>query len=497
MRVAPTGPQDTVSAVPALHPDVRETHTGLVILVGELAYKVKKSIRTDFLDHRTVAARERCCAREVLLNSRMAPQAYLGVGHFASPRGGADEPVVVMRRYPADRSLAALLTGDEAADDQVSALAQALARFHAGAVRSPAVSADARSAVVGQRWTENLDVLDRETAIVPAWWLADVRRLAARYLRGRAPLFTSRIAAGRIVDGHGDLQADDVFCMPEGPVVLDCLEFDERLRHVDGLDDAAFLAMDLEYRGRADLAAAFMAAYRRHAADDGPTSLAHFYVAYRAVVRAKVDCIRVAQGHPAAADDARRHVQLAVVHLRAAAVQLILVGGGPGSGKTTLAGELAAHLDGVRISTDDVRRELVASGEVRGEPGTLDSGRYDPRSVDRVYQEVLDRGARLLAGGHTVVLDASWRDPEQRRRAVEMADRNHCAAVELMCSIDADEAVRRIRSRPSDDPSEVTPEIAATLRRATPEWPTANRIDTAGPLGDSVAEAVAICCLAV
>jgi predicted ribonuclease YlaK len=103
------------------------------------------------------------------------------------------------------------------------------------------------------------------------------------------------------------------------------------------LDDAAFLAMDLQYRGRADLATLFLDAYRQLAHDRAPASLAHFYAAYRAVVRAKVDCIRADQGSASAVADARRHLRLALDQLRAGTVQVVLIGGGPASGKTTLA----------------------------------------------------------------------------------------------------------------------------------------------------------------
>ena len=478
--------------------EVRETHTGVIVLAGDRAYKAKKPVLTDFLDFRDVAARERVCAHEVLLNSRLAPDGYLGVGHFSSPRGGADEPVIVMRRYPADRSLAELVAHDEPLGAAVSAIASTLARFHRTATRSPAVDAEARSSVIAGRWTENLDVLDgRLGAALSHWQLADVRRLSAQYLSGRAELFAKRIESGRIVDGHGDLLAADVFCMPDGPVMLDCLEFDDRLRYVDGLDDASFLAMDLEFLGRADLAEAFLDDYRRVADDQAPASLAYFYIAYRALVRAKVDCIRAEQGVAAAIEDARRHLLLARQHLRTATVQLVLVGGGPGSGKSTLARELAPAIGAVIISTDDVRRELADSGEMSGEPGRYGSGRYEPQCVDAVYDAALRRAAALMERGCSVILDGTWRDARHRQNARAVAEQHCCPAVELECVVGIEEALERIRLRSDTSKSEVTPAIAERMYRTAPEWPNANRIDTTQPLGDSVAEATAICCLAV
>jgi aminoglycoside phosphotransferase family enzyme/predicted kinase len=500
MSTAPiaTVPNGAATPVPLAGAELHETHTGIVILVGDRAFKVKKPILTDFLDFRSVEARERVCAQEVLLNSRLAPDSYLGVGHFSAPHDGADEPVIVMRRYPDDRRLTSLIGRVEPVERHVSAIAELLARFHAEACRSRAVDADARAAVLSERWNENLDVLEHYApSIISGPQLTEVRRLARQYLAGRSALFADRISERRIVDGHGDLIADDIYCMPDGPVVLDCLEFDDRLRHVDGVDDAAFLAMDLEYLGRADLAEHFLNEYRRLANDEAPESLAHFYVGYRAVVRAKVDCIKVDQGSAAAAGDARRHLELAAEHLRAATVRLVIVGGGPGSGKTTLARELAGRIGAVVLSTDDMRYELVQAGELSGEPGKFGTGLYDPDNVALVYDAVLRRAASLLGNGQSVILDGTWRDARQRQQARAVAAEYRCPTVELACTLDIRQAVERIGRRGAATHSQATAEIAESMHAEEPTWANAHHIDTSRPLGDSVDEAATLCCLAI
>ena len=80
---------EQVSVTTSPYAEVHETHTGVVVLVADKAYKAKKPVATDFLDFSTAGRREQACAREVLLNSRLAPQAYLGVAHFNDPAGGA------------------------------------------------------------------------------------------------------------------------------------------------------------------------------------------------------------------------------------------------------------------------------------------------------------------------------------------------------------------------------------------------------------------------
>lgn len=467
-----------------------------MILLGELAYKVKKPVTTDFLDFSTPQARERACADEVALNRRLAPDSYLGVGHFQSPDGGAPEPVIVMRRQPDELRLATLVhTGHDVTED-LSRIAEVLARFHAGAHRGPDVDDEARQAAVAARWQENLAELARYAdGVVPGLdpgIVAETSRHATAFVSGRAALFDSRIAAGRIVDGHADLLADDIFCLPDGPVLLDCLEFDNRLRYVDGLDDAAFLAMDLQYLGRADLAEDFLARYLDVAGDDAPESLQHFYIAYRAGVRAKVDCVRYTQGHPEAAADAQRHLAFALAHLHAATVRLVLVGGGPGTGKTTLARGLAEELAAEVISTDDVRAGMVARGEISGEPGVLGEGLYSPENIEAVYAAVLQAAQKILAAGRTVVLDGTWSDPHYRDRARQLADEAQALTVELCCAAPLDASVDRIRAR-TETTSQVTPEIATALAGHDTSWPQAHRLDTTRTPADSVVEALDIC----
>ena len=481
-----------------LCPEVAETHSGLVVLVGDLAYKVKKPIVTDFLDFSNVVGREAACAHEVMLNSRLAADSYLGVGHFDPPQGGAPEPVIVMRRHPDDRRLATMVRrGDDDVAGQLAAIAAILARFHAGAHRGREVDDQARIEVVGERWRENLAELARYGAgAVPGLdpdGVADIERRVGDFLAGRAVLFARRIDEGRIVDGHADLLADDIFCLSEGPALLDCLEFDDRLRYVDAIDDAGFLAMDLEFLGHPELGAAFLGEYASLAGDDAPESLRHFYIAYRAVVRAKVECVRYTQGHAAAAAEAAAHLRIAGEHLRAGAVRLIMVGGGPGTGKTTLARALAGHLGGRLISTDDVRADMAARGEISGSPGVLSEGLYTPENVDTVYASVLRQAHQSLCEGHTVILDGTWLDPDQRDRARRVAAEAAAPLVELVCAAPLQASVARIRSR-THTTSQVTPEIAAALaERDQYGWPGAHRIDTTADPVESVAAALDIC----
>ncbi|UQX10351.1 bifunctional aminoglycoside phosphotransferase/ATP-binding protein [Candidatus Mycobacterium methanotrophicum] len=464
--------------------EVHETHTGVVVLVGDKAYKAKKPVVTDFLDFSTADRRERACAREVLLNSRLAPESYLGVGHWSDPAGGPAEPIVVMRRYPDSRRLSTLVKHGAAAESELADIAEALATFHTRACHSRAVDAQGKAGAISARWEENLaELKDFAGTVVPLELIEQVEALARQYIAGRTALFGRRIADKCVVDGHGDLMAEDTFCMPDGPVLLDCLDFDDRLRYVDRIDDAAFLAMDLEFLGRNDLADYFLDTYSTAAKDDAPASLKHFYIAYRAVVRAKVDCIRFEQGHPEASGDASRHLTLALEHLMAGAPRLVLIGGAPGTGKTTLAHSLGNRVGAEVISTDDVRRELRRQGTIDGEGGLLDEGLYRPDQVAAVYHDVIRRARLSLTSGRSVILDGTWRDPRQRRLAHALASQTASILLEIVCWTSVGAAVGRVEHRAAGA-SDATPHIARALAMRDDAWETAHPIDTSQALCD-------------
>jgi uncharacterized protein len=479
----------TNTSVPYI--DVHETHTGVVVLAGDRAFKAKKPVLTDFLDFRTPEQRERACLREVELNRRLAPDSYLGVAHFSDPCGGPAEPIVVMRRYR-DEDRLAFIAGrdaDGSARRLLDTIAAVLARFHERAERGPAIDAQGEPGAIEGRWRANLVELSRHADTVPAEALSRIERLTAEFIAGRESLFRRRIQDRLIVDGHGDLLADDIFCGQDEPALLDCLEFDDKLRYVDCVDDAAFLAMDLEFLGRRDLGEHFLERYGAHSAREAPPGLAHFYVAYRAVVRAKTDCVRLSQGKPEAADDAARHLAIADEHLRRGAVRLALVGGNPGTGKSTVARALAERTGAQVISTDDVRRELREAGAIAGDSGVLDQGLYSPENVAVVYETALRRAGSLLGNGQSVIVDGTWRDPQLRARARRLASETHSATVELMCSSTVDTAAGRIATRQPGN-SEVTPEIAAAMAAERAGWDTARRIDTSGAVEDSARTAL-------
>ncbi|GAA0222911.1 AAA family ATPase [Cryptosporangium japonicum] len=469
---------------------VAETHTGVVVFVGDRAYKLKKPVDLGFVDFRTAESRRTACHRELELNRRFAPDVYLGVAEVHDPDGRPCDWLVVMRRMPADRRLSTLVRSGENVDRPLRALARMLAAHHAAARRSPAIDREGTAAALRQRWRDNLAGLEpyRGTLADPAT-LDEIADRALRYVDGRVDLLADRVAAGRIRDGHGDLLADDVFSLPDGPRALDCLEFDDTLRAVDGVDDAACLAMDLERLGAPAEAARFLTWFAEFAGGPRVPTLEHHYVAYRAVMRAKVACLRWQQGVPDSAATAAQLLGLGVTHLRAAEPRLILVGGLPGVGKSTLAGGLADTLGAVLVRSDRVRKELAGISPQVERRSSWRAGLYAPDHTAAVYDALLRRALELLRHGESVVLDAGWADASARDAALVIASRAGATPVELRCVAPAALAAERMAGR-TGDPSDATPEIAARMAAEFASWPTASEIDTTVAPAEAVAAAL-------
>lgn len=464
---------------------VAETHSATVVFIGHRAYKVKKPVDLGFLDFTTRAARERACHREVQLNRRLAPDVYLGVDDVFGPDGEVCDHLVVMRRLPPERRLSHLLDTDGTSTACLRAVARQVAALHAAVPTStddPAIASVATRDAVAGNWQDNLEAIRPFVDdVVPSDEFRQVEDLVGRYLDGRAALFDDRIAAGMVRDGHGDLLAEDIFCLDDGPRIIDCLDFDDRYRYGDVLLDVAFLAMDLERLGHPEQARQFLDWYEEFAGERQPTSLLHHYLAYRAHVRVKVACVRHAQGDPSSARMARDLHRVVHDHLARARVTLVLVGGLPGTGKSTLASGLSDAEEWAVLRSDEIRKDLAGlAHDVDAASGDW-QGLYRPDRVDQVYGEMLHRARHLLERGESVVLDASWTSAARRQAAIELADATSSDLVQLRCDCPAEVARARLADRRAD-PSDASARVYDAMAAREGGWPAATPVPTNRPV---------------
>lgn len=272
-----------------------ETHLSWVFMTDDRAYKLKKPVRYDFLDFRTLAARKRNCEEELRLNRRLAADVYLETvaltrdSSGALSLGGAGEPVdflVKMRRLPSGRMLDRAIVAGTVSLADVGAIAAKLAEFFASAP-SEVISADAYR----ERFARGID-LNRQAFVehprgLPEGLAERVCAAQGDFLACRPALFDERARAGHVIEGHGDLRPEHI-CLAPPFAIIDCLEFDRSYRILDPVDELAFLAVECAMLGASWIEAVAVGAYRTKTGDKPSAPLVHFYKSYRAALRARI-----------------------------------------------------------------------------------------------------------------------------------------------------------------------------------------------------------------
>lgn len=366
-------------------------------------------------------------------------------------QGEVVEWAVKMERLSESATLQSRLARGAVDPAVVEALGRKVAGFHAGAEAGEHIARFARFDAVACNARENYD----QSAPQIGTTLSDtvhtrLRSLTEQALACLRPLIERRADRGVPRDTHGDLHLDHVYLFPERQppddlVIIDCIEFNERFRFADPVADMAFLVMDLAFRGRPDLARAFADAYFRAAGDGEGRTLLPFYTAYRAAVRAKVDGMELAEKEIPESERAtalarsRAHWLMALGELEHPNRRpcLVLVGGLPGTGKSTLARGLAQRAGFCLIHADVVRKDLAGVGASAGQaPAPFGEGIYAPEWNERTYRECLRRTEALLFAGKRVLVDAGFRAERWHRAFLEAATGWGVSGVLLLCQAD-------------------------------------------------------------
>jgi aminoglycoside phosphotransferase family enzyme/predicted kinase len=457
---------------PVQNVEVHHTHISVVFLAGPCAYKIKKPVALGFLDFSTVEKRRHFCDEEVRLNRRLAPTVYHGVvpiirtptGAQIEGQGELVEWAVKMERLPAEATLEKRLERGEVDATLVTALAKRVAAFHEHADSGENISAFGCFEVVARNALENFEQASPLVGVTLSRPVFDrVLALTEESLNHLRALIEERATRGIPRDTHGDLHLDHVYFLPERRppddlVIIDCIEFNDRFRFADPVADMAFLVMDFTFHGRRDLAQVFAETYFRASKDEQGRALLPFYSAYRAAVRGKVEGFELAEREVPAAERtaaqarARAHWLLALGELEKPGRKpcLILVGGLPGTGKSTLARGLAEQAGFCRIRSDVVRKELAGLSADEPARSPFGEGIYAPDWTERTYAECLLRTERQLFDGNRAVVDASFSAERWRREFLDLAARLAVPAVLVLCQAEPEEARRRLKDRQGD-----------------------------------------------
>lgn len=457
-----------------------ETHISYVLLTGSHAYKVKKAVRLPFLDFRTLAARRRYCRAELELNRRFAPGLYLdvvpitstGTGPQLEGRGPVVDYAVRMRQFPESALLSRVLARNELAPAQVDALAAKVAEFHRSADAAPGSCTYGLPERVLRLALDNLAIVaadvptDRSAvAALESWTRAEHA--------ARLDAFARRHAGGAIRACHGDLHLANIVLVDGAPTLFDCIEFSDEMRWIDPMSEIAFTAMDLGHRGRADLAHRFASAYFEASGDYDGCLVLRFYLVYRAMVRAKVACLRAAQLPPgarrtAAWREARALVALATRYTERSHRSFVAMHGPSGCGKSTVAQALVEGAGAIRIRTDIERKRVAGLAADARTHAPIDSGLYAAGATRQTYEHVLRCACSVIEGGFTAVADGAFLHRWQRDLARGRAAALRAGFVIVACHAAPAALRRRVAERAAEgcDPSDASVEVLAQQLRS-------------------------------
>ncbi len=421
---------------PADKVELVETHISYVLLVGDFAYKIKKPVNLGFLDFSTLEQRQYYCEKELHLNRRLAPDIYLDVdaitGDYKHPQIGGNGPVleyaVRMRRFPANGLLSQHI--ERLTPELVDRLALKVAEFHADIDRAAVDDVSGSPEHVYRPMQENFDMirlLDHEPEV--AVQLDRMEQWARQVHADLSGCIAARKAEGFVRECHGDMHLGNITLIDEEMVIFDGIEFNHELRWIDVISEIAFLVMDLEKRGRLELAWRFLNSYLARTGDYDGLELLAFYKVYRALVRAKVTAIRLSQDdvsegeRPDLERDLRDYINLAESYISAAQPAVIITRGPSGSGKSFASRLLAMWLPALQIRSDVERKRLYGLRPEEGSDSKPREGMYSTKVTSKTYQRLLDLAEDIVAFGYTVIVDATFLKQEQRRLFAAMAGR--------------------------------------------------------------------------
>jgi len=451
---------------------VIETHISWIILTGDYAYKIKKPVNYGFLDFSTLTKRHQYCLQELTLNRRLAPDIYLDLiaitGTSANPSfNGAEEVfeyAIKMREFPQEAQLDQVLARGELRPHHMDQLAKKIAEFHNRAEISASMSPLGSAEAVFLPVQENFDQIRpfsdgyEQTAqldYLEAWSSDEYSKLR--------PFFHQRKEQGHIRNCHGDLHLANIALVDNELIIFDCIEFNEEFRWIDTINDIAFTTMDLEDRGRGDLAARLINSYLQYSGDYEGLRVFDFYRSYRALVRAKVACLRLHQNNLSKNQiqqikhQYRDYTQLAEYYTRVNKSVLYITHGVSGSGKSCISQPILEHFGLIRIRSDVERKRLHGLEETQTSDGSI----YTKEASQRTYDRLAEQATHVIEAGHSVIIDATFLKKNERLTFKKLALKLNAAFVILDFHADIELIKTWITERRSAglDASEATLEV--------------------------------------
>lgn len=417
-----------------------QTHVSFIFLTDVYAYKIKKPVDFGFLNFSTLDRRRFYCNEEVRLNRRLCPDIYLGVVEVRETTEGAAfqgngkvmDYAVKMKRLPEDRMLDRLLAEDKLTAEDIRKIARKIGDFHLHAERGDKLDSFGEMETIRHNWEENLRQIDSYIDVTLKKNDLDcITSWGERFMLDNAQSFAKRVVDGFIRDCDGDIHMENISLGTDGNVcIFDCVEFNDRFRYGDTAADIAFLLMDFDYHGRPDFSDVLLAEYEDATRDTGVRQVLDFYLVYRAIIRGKVESMRLSdplipeREREEARDKAIRYFRLARGYIlrKQLPPSLIIVCGLTGTGKSFTARELAFELRVEILNSDVVRKKLAGIPLTAPRQEEHDKGIYSIEFNALTYDELLSHAKISLMAGKSVIVDATFRRKADRARFRQLAN---------------------------------------------------------------------------
>jgi hypothetical protein len=285
-------PQESIELV--------QTHISFVFLTQRFVYKVKKAVDFGFLDFTTLEKRRFFCEKELEINRRLCGDLYLevvpinkSVSIRIKGEGETVEYAVKMRRIPQEMMLSRLLENGKVDKKLVDEIARIVAKFHSRPDTKGRISGFRRDPIVETNWAENfVQTVEFVDNTISRGEFDFIKKRIEDFIKLNASVFGRRMAEGRVRECHGDIHSGNIF-VADRIYIFDAVEFNDRMSYSDVTADIAFLAMDLDFKGRTDLSDHLVERYVAYSGDQEVPKLLPFYKCYRAYVRGKVVSFRL------------------------------------------------------------------------------------------------------------------------------------------------------------------------------------------------------------
>ena len=422
-----------------------ETHISVVFLTGQYAYKLKKPVDFGFLNFTNKTERKHFCEQELRLNRRTAPNLYIDVVPiFVSTHDGINvastspynssecsEPLdylVKMHQFDPNCVLGRYLLEHKVTPEQEREVAQQIAQLHLTSERISAASLLGEPEAVLQPMLDNFPTLITHCSEDYKPRLRALLAWTEQHFLELRPLLAERKKSGFIRECHGDLHLDNIALINEQPTLFDGIEFNETFRWIDGLNDLAFLLIDLDFREQQHFKRRLLSDYLAITGDYKGVALLSFYRVYRSLVRAKISALRLSQLNETSIDFHHyKQITMQYIHQAEATAfkpttpQLILLQGVSGSGKSHLSKQLLQQIDAVVISSDIERKRLFGIQSTERVSNSQKQRLYSPQLSQQTYQHLQVLADQLLSFGVSVIVDATFLKAQHRQPFYELA----------------------------------------------------------------------------